>query len=116
MEGQVARQPQENVGRRRFVRLPVVVPVIGRAVQFPGEEIRGMVRNIAAGGVLAEFPVQMVPGSVVDLVLQTRRGPRGMEGKVVWTSAVQGKIHHGIAFPEPKEPTFALELFLHENR
>ncbi|MBI4572339.1 MAG: PilZ domain-containing protein [candidate division NC10 bacterium] len=116
MEGQVANRPQENLGRRRFVRLPVVVPVVGRAVQFPGEEIQGMVRNIAAGGVLVEFPVQMVPGSVVDLVLQTRGGPREMEGKVVWTSAVEGKIHHGIAFPEPKEQTFALELFLHENR
>ncbi len=109
-------QPNETLGKRRYVRLPVSLPVIGRAVQFPGEEIRGMIRNVSAGGMMAELPVEMVPGSSMDLALQTRWGPLEVEGTVVWTSASEGKIFHGVAFPEPKGQDFAVDLFVAESR
>ncbi len=69
----------QTVGHRRFGRLPVVVPVIGRAAQFGDTALHGMVWNIGGGGLLAKFPVQIVMGSVVDLVLQTRTGPLGRQ-------------------------------------
>ena len=101
---------------RRYARFPVSLPVIGRAVQFPQREIEGVVRSISAGGLMAEFPVQMPPGGAVGLVLQTRHGPLTVEGRVVWTSATRGTVRHGFAFPEPKWPGFAMDLFLDENR
>jgi len=101
---------------RRYARFPVSLPVIGRGVQSPKKEIEGVVRSISAGGLMAEFPVQMSPGSALGLVLQTRHGPLTVEGRVVWTSATRGTIRHGFAFPEPKWPGFAMDLFLDENR
>ncbi len=65
---------------------------------------------------MAEFPVEMVPGSSMDLVLQTRWGPLEVEGTVVWASASEGKIFHGVAFPEPKGQDFAVDLFVAESR
>ncbi len=109
-------QTSEYLGKRRYVRLPVSLPVIGRAGQFPGEAIRGTIRNVSAGGVMAEFPVEMVPGSSMDLVLQTRWGPLEVEGRVVWTTVSAGRIRHGVAFPEPKGRDFAVDLFVAESR
>jgi hypothetical protein len=101
---------------RQFARYPVSLPVIGRAVKTPKKEIRGVVRSLGAGGLMAEFPVRMLPGSAVGLILQTRHGPLTLEGRVVWTSATGGTIRHGFAFLEPKWPGFAMDLFLDENR
>ncbi len=98
------------------MRLPVSLPVLGRAPQFPGEGLRGTVCNVSGGGMLAEFPVELVPGSAVDFILETRRGPLAVEGRVVWTSINQGRIRHGVAFPEPRGHAFAVDLFLGENR
>ena len=65
---------------------------------------------------MAEFPVQMVPGRAIGLVLQRRHGPLTVRGRVVWTSASRGKIRHGFAFLTPQWPGFAMDLFLDENR
>jgi hypothetical protein len=80
------------------------------------DEIRGTVRNVSAGGILAEFPVEMPPGKPVRVVLSSRQGPVKVEGTVVWVRGVGLGIHHGIAFPEPKARDFALDLFLAEHR
>jgi hypothetical protein len=103
----------ETPRRRQFLRMPVSLPVLGRAPQFPGEALRGMVLNVSGGGMLAEFPVELVPGSVVD---QTRHGEQEVEGKVIWISIAEGRIRHGVAFPEPRGQAFAMDLFLGENR
>ncbi len=110
------RERTQEVGHRRFVRLPVSVPVVGRADQFGETELQGTVRNISDGGLLAEFPVQIVPESRVSLVLHTRRGPLPVEGHVVWADPPGDRTRHGIAFLEPKGYDFALTLFLDENR
>jgi hypothetical protein len=107
---------RETSRRRQFLRLPVSLPVLGRAPQFPGEALRGMVLNVSGGGMLAEFPVELVPGSAVDFVIQTRHGQLEVEGEVIWTSIAEGRIRHGVAFPEPRGQAFAVDLFLGENR
>lgn len=101
--------------KRRFARFPVSLPVLARAEHSPGQDVAGTVRDIGAGGLMAEFPVDMVPRSTIRLLLQTRRGPLEMEGRVVWTAATQGMIRHGVAFPEPKHQDFAIDLFLAER-
>jgi len=109
-------QARKNVGQRRFARFPVVLPVIGRAAQSGGKEIRGMVWNVGGGGLMAEFPVDMAPREAVSLLLETRRGLLEVDGRVVWTAAANGKIRHGVAFREPKGQEFAVDLFVSESR
>jgi hypothetical protein len=60
---------------------------------------------------MAEFPVQMVAGSTLNLSLHTRWGPIDVDAKVVWTAVIEDKVRHGVAFPEPKDQDFALGLF-----
>jgi len=108
--------PEEPLGRRRFVRLPVSLPVVGHAAPFAGGELRGGVRDISTGGLMAEFPVYVLPGSDVDLTLQTRRGSVGVQGRVVWAAPVESWTRHGIEFSEPKGKDFARDLFLNESR
>ncbi len=114
-EERVSERSQE-VGHRRYVRLPVAVPVVGRADQFGETELQGTVRTVSGGGLMAEFPVQIVPGTVMALVLQTRHGPLPVTGQIAWTGPPSDAIRHGVAFSEPKGHAFALTLFLEANR
>jgi hypothetical protein len=91
---------------RRFARICVALPAIGWAPQFPGMPLRGMVRHIAAGGLMVEFPVEVVPGSTLRIHLETRQAAREMAGKVVWTAADGDTIRHGVSFPEPQALEF----------
>ncbi len=109
------RDRSQAVGRRRFVRLPLVVPVVGRAAQFGDMELHGTVRNLGGGGLMAEFPVLIVAGSVVDLTLQTRHGPLAVTGQVAWAGPPSTQVGHGIAFREPRGDDFASELVQREN-
>ena len=102
--------------RRRFARFPISLPVLARAGHASGQEVGGTVRDIGAGGLMADFPVEMAPRSAIWLLLQRRRGPLEMKGRVVWTAVTQGMIRHGVAFPEPKGQDFAMDLFLAERR
>jgi len=110
------RARSQEVGHRRFVRLPVSLPVLGRAAQFGATEVHGTMGNLGGGGLMATFPVRIVPGSVVALVLQTRRGVLAVNGVVAWADPPGPQIRHGIAFREPRGDAFALELFQSENR
>jgi hypothetical protein len=109
------RQRSREVGHRRFVRLPVSVPVVGRAAQFGDTEVHGTMWNIGGGGLMAKFPVRIVPGSVVALVLRTRTGLLAVNGQVAWADPPGTQIRHGIAFREPRGDDFALALFHSEN-
>jgi hypothetical protein len=99
----------------RFALISVAVPVIGRATQFPGMELRGMIRNVDAKGVMAEFPVRVAPGSPMCLTLRRRQETTEVRGQVVWTAAAGKMIHHGIAFAEPMAPDAIVHLFLDET-
>ncbi|HSD52503.1 MAG TPA: PilZ domain-containing protein [Candidatus Methylomirabilis sp.] len=106
----------QTVGHRRFVRLPVAVPVVRRAGQVGETELRGTVRNISGGGLMVEFPIPLGPESRVHLVLHTRRGPLPVKGYVAWAGPAGSAIRHGIAFEEAKGHDFARTLFHEENR
>jgi hypothetical protein len=113
---ETAQETGPTPERRRFERIPVSLPAVGRAAQFPGVALRGMVRYIAAGGLMVELPVEVVSGSTLHVLLQTRQGPREVEGKVVWTAATGGTVRHGLAFPESQGPEFLEELLREESR
>ena len=102
--------PGKHPGQRRFLRFPVYLPVIGFAPQLELGEIIGVVRTVSAGGLMVELPVELAPGSAVDLALLTQRGPLEVEAQSVWTAASGGTVRHGLAFPQPKAFDFAIGL------
>ncbi len=89
---------------RRFERVPVELPVTGWAPQFQSTALSGMVRYLSEGGMMMEFPVQLMRSTGVRVVLHTFQDLVEMDGTVVWTSAHGSHIRHGVAFPEPKGP------------
>ncbi|HXZ43432.1 MAG TPA: PilZ domain-containing protein [archaeon] len=98
-----------GLGRRRFLRFPVSLPVIALS---PLGELAGRVRNVGAGGLMAEFPRQLIQDSTVDLLLQTGRGHVSVAARIVWVAPANGTVRHGCAFSEPKEESFAVGLFV----
>jgi len=84
--------------QRRYARFPVLVVVRTRAPQFGGTDVKGVVRNLGAGGLMAEFPGELGRGRAVDLTLETRAGPLTLDGRVVWTAAGEGHVRHRVAF------------------
>jgi hypothetical protein len=98
---------------RRFERISVSLPAVGWAPQFPGMQLRGG-RHIAAGGLMVEFPVEVVPGSTLRVLLETRQPTREVEGKVVWTAAIANTIRHGVCFPESQGLEF-LDEYCHDD-
>ncbi len=105
-------QPQGYLGERRFPRFEVALPIVGRVPQFPKRDIHGTVRNIGRGGLMAEFPVELVSGSFVDLTLHTQNGLLEEAGRVVWVASTGGTVRHGLAFSEPKGRDYMVDLFL----
>jgi len=101
------RAPASKPGQRRFVRLPVAVDVTGTALQFPDRNLRGTVRDIGRGGLMAEFPVELVPGSLIQLSLSAPSGPIQDTGRVIWSTKTAHLVRHGVAFPEVKARGFA---------
>jgi hypothetical protein len=91
---------------RRFDRVPVALPVTGWAPQFQGAALPGMVRYLSEGGLLVEFPVELIRGTLVRVVLPMLQGSLEVEGKVVWIASHGSVIRHGVAFPEPKGSDF----------
>jgi len=89
--------------------------VTAQAAQFPGHGLQGTVRDIGRGGLMAEFPVALVPGSVVELTLRTRDGFLRETSRVVWVKTVEGRARHGFAFPEPKPREYAVDLYRQES-
>lgn len=101
---------------RRFERIAVSLSATVWASQFQGMGIRGVIRYIAAGGLMVELPVEVVPGSTLRVLFQTPQGPQEVEGRVVWTAFKGSKVRHGLAFPEPRGPEFLEQLFREEDR
>lgn len=99
-----------RLGRRRFVRFPSALPVTAQAEQFRRMTLRGIVCNVGAGGVGADFLAQIVPGSSLQFVIQTGSGTLRKEGRVVWTSPCKGQVRHGIVFLTPEDAQFAVAL------
>ncbi len=108
-------EPAPYYGERRFPRFPVNVPVVAQASQFPDRKLHGRIRNIGRGGLLAEFALQLVPGSRLEFSVVTSQGLHPETGRVVWASASGDVVRHGIAFLEPKGPSFGPELLFGDS-
>jgi CheY-like chemotaxis protein len=93
-------------GQRRFVRFPVTVAMSLKALQFPDRNLCGTVRDIGRGGFMAEFPVTLVPGSLIQFSLNTPAGPIQETGRIVWAAKTKQAVRHGLAFPEVKPRDF----------
>ena len=100
---------------RRFPRFPLYLPVLGLGSQLDHGELLGIVRNVSAGGMMVEFPVELVPGTGLDLALLTQNGPVEVEAQTVWATASQGTVRHGLAFPQPKDYDFAVGLHVEQT-
>ncbi len=103
----------ELVGHRRFVRVPVTLPVIGHGAPDSPPALPGLVRNVSRGGLLAVFRETLAPGKELSLLLQTPRGALELVGQVVWAAPQPEGVHHGIAFREP-QPLGFIRRLLHE--
>ena len=110
MEGEGFRE------RRRALRLPVLLSVIGHPHDPTGPEIRGTVYNVSVGGMMAGFPVEVAVGSRLYSVIQTRAEPIVADGRVIWTRVAGATVEHGLAFLEPKGRDFALHLAREQTR
>jgi hypothetical protein len=90
--------------------------VVCRTTQFPGKDILGMVRNVGAGGLMAEFPVLLMRAGGAQLWLQTQRGSLAVDARVVWNAAGGDMIRHGLAFLTAQGPGLAEDLLQDERR
>ncbi len=113
-EGDLQERSQ-SVGHRHYLRLPVSLPVIGRVAPFGDQALPGTVQNLGGGGLRAEFPVLLGPGSIVALTLQTRHGPLPLIGQVAWAGPPGPQVVHGIAFRESRGDAFARDLVQREQ-
>ncbi len=112
--GRMGGAEKYQVGRR-FPRFPLYLPVLGLGSQLDQGELLGIVRNVSAGGMMVEFPVELVPGTGLDLALLTQNGPVEVEARTVWAAAGQGTVRHGLAFPQPKDYDFAVALHVEQT-
>ena len=105
-----------GLGKRRFFRLPVPLGVMVKVPGGSGQELLGSAQNISAGGLMADFPIEFSSGSLIRIILNTRRGPIEVDCRVTWTAPSGGNVRHGLAFLETKERDFALNLYFEESR
>jgi hypothetical protein len=99
-------QQEDQPKGRRFDRVPIALPVTGWAPQYIGTALEGKACYVGAGGLMLEFPVEIVKGSFLRVVLQATQGPVEVEGEIVWTTFHDGIVRHGLSFLEPKGPDF----------
>jgi CheY-like chemotaxis protein len=115
LRAEIGRRVSENLGKRRYPRLAVSLPVVARAWQFGASEVYGFIHNIGAGGLMVEFAPRALPGSFLHLSLETRQGTLGLDGTVVWSTPGRQGVLHGLTFREPRDLRFVLDLFLEEH-
>ncbi len=113
---QLIEHVQAASGKRRYARLDVSLPVSAWALERPGAELRGTLRRVAEGGLEVELPEAVPPGTVLRVLIQTRRGPVEAEGKVVFARAMGTAVRHGLAFSQPKDFHFVLGLFIRDEK
>jgi hypothetical protein len=115
MSHETAGTGGDPLGKRRFIRLPLSLPVIGRLPGWAGLEIRGISQRVGAGGLEVDFPQVIMPGSTLRVVLETRQGPIQEQCRVVFANKTATAVRHGLAFLETKDHNFAMDLFFREN-
>ena len=115
-EMEVLRKGLAAAESRQFGRLPVSLRAVGLTTLVSGGQVSGTVRTIGVGGLMAEFPVEVPPGSLLRVQIARQHGSLEVDSRVVWTAAISGAVLHGLAFLTPKDPEFAVDLFMEEVR
>jgi len=69
----------------------------------PQPPIEGLTGDIGRGGLLLLLPQVLPPGTHLDLILETVRGPLTAQGKIVWVESPAGQFlgppfRHGFRF------------------
>ncbi len=102
------------------VRLPLEIPVTCRPKGNAGQALRGLSGDISRAGLLLLLPEVLPPGSALDIILHTPKGPLATEGVIVWVEPPAGRAvgppyRHGIRFTYLGWSTsLSLGLFLTE--
>jgi hypothetical protein len=76
----------------------------------PQPPIEGLTGNISRGGLLLLLPQVLPSGTVLELLLQTVRGPLAAQGKIAWVESPAGQFlgppfRHGLRFTAIAWPT-----------
>ena len=95
-----ASPANDPAGGRRTVFAVTRLRFVGASGAEDGFEVR--VRNLSAGGLMAELPQAVAPDSVVEVELPAHGWVRG---RVAWQT--EGRA--GIAFDEPVDPQAVME-------
>ncbi|WP_033919973.1 PilZ domain-containing protein [Sphingomonas sp. 37zxx] len=74
--------------------------LLAATLRVDGDETNVRIRNLSAGGLMAEYPIALASGTPVDIDV---RGIGWVGGKVAW--ATDGRL--GIAFDSPIDPKLA---------
>jgi len=102
------------------VRLPLEIAVACQPKGKSGQALRGLTGDISRAGLLLLLPEVLPPGSAVDIILHTPKGPLAAEGVVAWVEPPAGRavgppFRHGLRFTYLGWSTsLSLGLFLTE--
>ncbi len=103
------------------MRLSFNVAVTCRSKNSGGPMLRGQTGEVSRGGLLLRLPQAIAPGTVLDVTLQTARGPLLLEGAIVWAQPSETRksgepIDHGLRFTSsPWSVSLALGFLLTEK-
>jgi PilZ domain len=91
--------------RRGARRIEEQHPALEERTQELSSALVGMVRYLSEGGLMVEFPVELLQGTRVRVVLPTFQGPLEVEGEIVWTAPTGASFGTAWPSPSPKDPT-----------
>lgn len=103
------------------MRLRFDVAVTCRSKGPGGLLLRGHTGEVSRGGLLLRLPQAIPPGTVLEVTLQTGRGPLSLEGAIVWAQPSEARksgelIDHGLRFTSsPWSVSLALGFLLAEK-
>ena len=84
-------------------RLPVELRVTCRRKGRPGPSLKGWTGNVNRGGLLVLLPEAVLPGTPLEITIQSNKSKVAVEGEVVWVEPAERRVHgelvkHGLRF------------------
>jgi hypothetical protein len=89
--------------RQAGVRLPLDLAVTCEQRGRAGWQVQGRTGDMSRGGLLLRLPEALVPGTGLEITLESPQGQIETLGEVVWAESTEGKaqgepIRHGVRF------------------